>query len=685
MNLLAELLNETGLLNTAMTPGGGASGNGYTIAATNPRILFNNATFAAKMAAAAAANTTAYSRIKNISDTRFRVTASLQCSYYDALMYQITKNETYAQYAYDEVMKWLVSEETKIANQTPTTVEFDSYLYIGPAFQELMLSYDWCSHKFSESEKQRLFAYVNQGLQNMIDPPNAMWGTRNAPWTGWAINNPTNNYFYSRFMAFTCVALGSFGANDRAAEWLDYVTTNRVPLLTTELSTMVPEGGSLEGTNYGLSLSSYWNSFWIWKTSANYTFFDDNMFAKSTIHWYLHNLSPEGKYWLASGDQSTYAAALWADSGRVNFVSLMALYPSDLGCRAAKTVLQNHGHTQAFFSAYYFADLMLSESDILAADPSILNKTYLNQKVGMSSYRTSWGQNATWVTQQVGVLYESHQHLVNGGFDVYKNEWLFDTHSRRTTNGLYAHPAATSCARFEADATVDANGVPLTTILESGTVRNGNAYPTYYPYYTAYYNDSAIWYSEANLKDAFWDKAEIVKDRRCLLHLKNPSTENLTIICFDELESLNVGTNKVFQLNMGYQPSITGSTFTINNTFTAAKVFSADDTGAGWTLVNYPVGGLSAAAGYRMERRISNNKRANFLNVIDVGLEISSITPTSGPASKNLTINFTDGRVATISFSNASPGGSLTYTSTTGATLYNDVLPTVVNSYGYTV
>lgn len=683
MNLLAQLLSETALLNTALTPGGGVSGNGYTIAATSPRILFNNPTFAAKMAAAAAANTPAFARIKNIVDTRFKVTATLQTSYYDALMYQITKNETYATYAYDEVMKVLVAEEGRIAAGTPTSVEFDSYLYIGPTFQELMFSYDWCSHKFSDSEKQRLFAYVNQGLQNMVDPSNAKWGTRNAAWTGWSVNSPTNNYFNSRFMAFTAVVLGSFGANDRSAEWLDYVTGNRVPLLMSEMSTMLPDGGSLEGTNYAMSLASYWIAFWVWKVSANYAFFNENEFAKGSTYWFIHNWSPDGKYFVASGDQSRDASALYMDYGRANFMGLMALYPSDMGSRAAKTLMQNAGSTQMTFSANFYADLLTPDSDVVAADPNVLSRHYLNQKAGITSYRTSWTSSASWLTQQVGVMYESHQHMVNGAFEIFKNEWLFDTHSRRTFNGLFAHPAASNCTRFEADATVNADGVPNTTILESGTQRPTRAYPTYYPFYTAYYNDSAIWYAEANLKDAFWDKAEVVKDRRGLLILKNPSSQNITVLSFDELESLSAATHKVFQLNMGYQPTISGTTFTMTNGNTPVKVFAADDSGAAWTLVNYPVSTLSARAGYRMERRVFGNTRAMLMNVIDVGLEVTSVTPSSGGATKNVTINFADGRVAQVSFNSTAPGGTLTYTSSTGTTLYSGPLPTVVNSYGY--
>lgn len=683
MNLLAELLSHTALLNTALTPGGGVSGNGYTIASSSPRILFNNSEFAAKMAAAALANTAPYARIKNICDTRFKVTAALQTSYYDALIYQITKNEMYANYAHEEVMKFLVAEETRIANQTPTSVEFDSYLYIGSIFTELMLSYDWCSHMFTESEKQRLFAYVNQGLDNIVSPGSAKWGSRNAPWSGWAVNAPTNNYFNSRFLAFTVVTLGSFGDNERAAEWLDYLVSDRIPFMMADLSTMIPDGGSLEGTNYAMSLSSYWFAFRIWKVSANYTFFNSNGFTKGSTYWFIHNLSPEAKYFLASGDQSRDATGLYMDYGRGNFLGLMALYPSDMGSRVAKTLMQTAGSTQMQFSSNAAADLLTPDSDVIAADPNVLARHYMNLKGGLTSYRTSWTANASWLTQQVGVGYESHQHLVNGAFEIYKGEWLFDTHSRRSFNGLLAHPAANNNSRFDLNAGVDAEGMPTSTIMESGTVRVGTAYPTYYPVWTAYYNDEAVWYTEANLLDAFWDKPEIVKNRRCVLILKNPSSDNITVISFDEMQSASTGTHKVYQLNMGYQPTISGNSFTINNGTTQAKVFSADDSGAAWSLVNLPVSGLSARAGYRMERRVTGTARATLLNVIDVGLEVTSVVALNGPASKDATITFNDGRSAVVSFNSANPGGSLTYTSSTGQTLYSGALPSTVNNYGY--
>lgn len=683
MNLIAQLLSETALLNSALTPGGGASGNGYSIAATSPRILFNNATFAAKMAAAAAANIAAYTRIKNICDTRFKVTGTLQTKYYDALMYQITKNEVYATYAYDEVMKFLVSEETKIANQTPTSVEFDSYLYIGPTFYEIMLSYDWCSHKFSESEKQRLFAYVNQGLDNIVSPGTAKWGSRNAPWSGWAVNAPTNNYFNSRLLAFTVVTLATFGANERAAEWLDYLVNDRIPFAMADLSTMLPDGGSLEGTNYAMSLGAYWSAFWIWQVSAGFTFFNQNDFARGSLYWFIHNLSPDGKYFLASGDQSRDATGLYMDYGRENFLGLMTLYPSEMGSRAVKTLMQTAGSTQMQFSSNAGADLLIPDTEVVAVDPNVLARHYMNLKGGITSLRTGWISSASWITQQVGVMYESHQHMVNGAFEIFKGEWLFDTHSRRSFNGLLAHPAANNNSRFDLNAGVDSEGMPTSTIMESGTIRVGTAYPTYYPVWTAYYNDDAVWYTEANLRDAFWDRAEIVKNRRCLLVLKNPNSQNITVISFDEMQSATAGTHKVFQLNMGYQPTISGNSFTIDNGTTQAKVFSADDSGAAWSLVNLPVSGLSARAGYRMERRVSGTTRANLLNVVDVGLEVTSVVASNGPASKDATITFNDGRSAVVSFNSANPGGSLTYTSSTGQTLYSGALPSTVNNYGY--
>lgn len=682
MNLLAELLCHTALLNSAPTPGGGVSGDGYVIPTSNPRILFSNTDFVDKMASAVLSNSDAYLRIKNICDNRIKITATLHTGYYDALMYQITKDETYATYAYNEVMSFLTAEETKIGNQTPTTVEFDSYLYIGSIFSELMLSLDWCNHKFSDTEKQRLFDYVNRGLDNIVDPGNAVWGSRSASWSGWAVDAPTNNYFNSRFLAFTSVVLGSFGDNGRASEWLNYMVDDRIPLLVSDLSTMLPEGGSLEGTNYAMSLSQNWMSFWIWKLSTGYTFFDQNEFAKKTIYWFIHNLSPDGKYFLASGDQSREATGLYMDYGRANFLGLMTLYPTEPGSRVAKTIMQSINSTEMWSNANASADLIWSDENVIAADPTILNTHYMNLKGGLASFRSSWNPDATWVTQQVGVAYESHQHAVNGAFEIFQNEWLFDTHSRRSYNGLLAHPAANNNSRFDLSAGVDADGMPTDTILESGTIRVGHEYPTYYPVWTKHYNDDYVWYSEANLKDAFFDRVEVVKDRRCLLILKNPNSENITVISFDEMVTNSASVHKVFQLNTGYQPVISGETFTLTNGLSMAKVYAVDDASA-WDLINLPVGGLSARAGYRAERRISNDVRANFLNVIDVGIDIASVVPEVESGVKKATINFTDGRVATVAFNTTMPGGYLTYTSSLGETLYSGQLPTDFNTYGY--
>ncbi|UUZ50820.1 hypothetical protein LP420_14890 [Massilia sp. B-10] len=44
--------------------------------------------------------------------------------------------------------------------------------------------------------------YANQTLFNVWNPDSARWGSVSRPWSGWSINDPGNNYYYS-FMKAT--------------------------------------------------------------------------------------------------------------------------------------------------------------------------------------------------------------------------------------------------------------------------------------------------------------------------------------------------------------------------------------------------------------------------------------------------------------------------------------------------
>ena len=84
-----------------------------------------------------------------------------------------------------------------IANGDAPEVAGDSYLYVGDMIGDLAITYDWCSTLLTPSQRTRWAAYAEQAVTNVWNPDQAEWGGQPFPWSGWSIDDPANNYFYS--------------------------------------------------------------------------------------------------------------------------------------------------------------------------------------------------------------------------------------------------------------------------------------------------------------------------------------------------------------------------------------------------------------------------------------------------------------------------------------------------------
>lgn len=701
MNLLSALLAESALEHLSFS-GSTVPLLKYSIPSTGPKAFFSNSAFTAKMAALVSSNATSYTRLKSIVDSRSAVAgATLLCGWYDGFMYQLTKNETYATYAYNSVMNFIASEEAIIAagsvklaagNQLvvgvdDTRAEFGWYLYVGDVFSELLLNYDWCRHKFTQSDKDRLFAYVNQSLYNMVNFTQAFFNndtpSNRLNYPGWALNTPTNNYFYSQTLAFASLSLCTAGENPKAQYWLDYFMNNQVPLINSELDLLEHEGGCLEGTNYAMSLNHYLFTFHMLSVSMGFNLADQVTFSKDCAYWLFHNWSPDGTYLTASGDQSRDSEEFFMDYGRQIFLQILALYPGDPCCRAAKQKLLSTGYTQMTYAHQYYADMFYPDAAVAPLPQTAIATHYANKGVGYYSFRANWTTTSTWIAQQVGLVYESHQHFTNGTFEIYKKGWLFDTSSRRS-NGLLAFPGSANCARFDINSTPDINYAPTSSITQTHTTRTGRNYPDHASYLYAYYNDSNVWYTESNTQPAYADTPEVVKCRRGLLVLKNPTTDNFVTIVFDELGSATAATVKVYQMNTPLAATVAGRKFTMTSPAGVnVAVYAADaNVSTNWVNIAYPIiNGFYFRTGTRIERRVSGVTNTNFLHVVDVELEVTSVTANNTGTTSGANIVFNDGRTAQIVFNNTSLGGTLIYTSALGKILYSGALPSTVNNY----
>lgn len=114
-----------------------------------------------------------------------------------ALASALTGNPKYAAKAVAMIDAQVSAAEAKIAAGQAPKVAGDSYLQVGEMIGALALVYDWCSSVVTSAQRARWIAYANQAVANVWSHATASWGGKLFAWTGWAADDPGNNYFYS--------------------------------------------------------------------------------------------------------------------------------------------------------------------------------------------------------------------------------------------------------------------------------------------------------------------------------------------------------------------------------------------------------------------------------------------------------------------------------------------------------
>ena len=105
--------------------------------------------------------------------------------------------------------------EAIAANQR-ATVAGDSYLEVGPMVGSVALVYDWTYSLLTPTQRTRWITYANQAVWNVWNYQQAKWGNTTYAWSGWSIDNPSNNYYYSFLKATMLLGLASQGDNSQA-------------------------------------------------------------------------------------------------------------------------------------------------------------------------------------------------------------------------------------------------------------------------------------------------------------------------------------------------------------------------------------------------------------------------------------------------------------------------------------
>jgi hypothetical protein len=412
----------------------GGDDGGPSFAADHPRIYL--AANRARLEASLAENGPAAARFREIVDLQLGGSDIYGFEAWNAaLLGQLTGEPQYCAYAVATVDAVVAAEEALIAAGERAEVSNDSYLHVGPTINDVMLTYDWCFDVATSSQKARWLAYAHQAVWNVWHPAEASWGGVAFEWSGWSVDNPNNNYWYSFLRATMTFALAAHDEDAYATECLGFV---RDTLVTGELVPVLEEldgGGSREGTGYGVSMWHLFELYDLWASSTGEDLANLTGHARASLLHFFHEVVPTLDRVAPTGDHSRDSEANLFDYHRAYVAILAYLYQDDpLAARAQW--FNAHSSVPEMDSPFMSVYDFLYEIDVAEQPLDGLNTAYHAPGIGEIYARSGWDTDATWLNVIAGPFTESHAHQDQGSFLLYKGEWLAYDPNVETASGV---------------------------------------------------------------------------------------------------------------------------------------------------------------------------------------------------------------------------------------------------------
>jgi hypothetical protein len=554
-----------------------------------------------------------------------------------ALMTQLTGNKAYCTKAISQVQAQVSAAESAISSGGVPEVASDSYLGIGELIGDLALVYDWCYDQVTSSQRTRWIAYGNQAVWNVWNFTQAKWGSRTVPWSGWSVNNPSNNYYYSFLRATMLLGLATKDENPQADGWLVKFRDEKI------LGQLVPRfeadllgGGSREGTGYGVSMRRLFELYQIWMATTGENLAAKTQHTRGSLLTFMHQIVPTLDRVAPTGDHARDATAALFDYHRDYLQELMQIYPKSTLSQRAQSLLASSSVPQmssAFMAAYDFID---DTSAIQPMPLDGLNTVRYAQGIGELYARSGWDKGATWVNLIAGPYTESHAHQDQGSLMIYKGAWLVYDANVQSKSGLSQTPASHSLVRIErSGSTVRQVGVTTSTMK---ALKQGQGYV----------------YTSADLTPAYNGNSAVQKVQREVVYLQ-PNV----VVVYDRVQTAS-DTTQTWQLAAPVAPSINGATATISNGGHSLAITRIGSSGGSMSVYDYRADS-DLKGGFRLDERLPGGDQ-RYLHVLSADGAVSS-SSTSGAT--GVTLNLAGGGTVTVSFNRDSVGATLVKNGTT--------------------
>ncbi len=594
----------------------------------------------ARLSAALSASTPAAARFKELVD-EWIAGADIWGfeSWNAALLGQLTGTTGYCTKAVATVEAQVVAAEAAIAANQAPEVAGDSYLEIGGMIGDLALVYDWCFNQTSASQRARWLKYADQAVWNVWHNTSAKWGTATIPWSGWATDDPSDNYYYSFLRATMLLGLASKGEDPQADAWVtQFHDTKIVSQLVPTFNADLVGGASREGTGYGVAMRRLFELYDLWKATTGETIATLTPHTRQSMLAMLHQMVPTLDRVAPTGDLSRDSTAAFFDYHRNYLQELIQQFPGDLLAQRAKTQLAASS-VPAMTSSFMFAyDFLYDDSNVTAQPVGSLNTAYYASGIGELYTRSGWDTHATWLNLIAGPYTQSHAHQDQGSLMIYKDGWLaydavVDSHS-----GLTQETTAHGLVR------ITSGGQPVPQIADTISTL------------AALHQGTGYTYASADLTPAYDGNSAVQKVQRDIVFLQ-PNV----VIVFDRVQSAS-GTTQTWQLASPVAASISGSIATITNAGHTLKIQKLS--GGTLGVTSMPSVDSDFAGGFRLDETMAGGDN-RYLHVLSIDGSVSSTTSAGDATHPGVTVQLANGHSATVTFVRDTAGAALVLDGTT--------------------
>ncbi|MFT3954836.1 MAG: alginate lyase family protein [Piscinibacter sp.] len=461
-----------------------ASGTSPTYTSTHPRILLNHAATKTCLQTLMNTGVTSATRFKNNVVDRQMSEGNVYDfqPWYAALMYQVTNDARYATYAIEQTDAFVASEEALINANQRATVAADSYLEVGPKIGGLALVYDWTYDRLTPTQRSRWIAYANQAVWNVWNHTQAKWGNTTYEWSGWSVDNPSNNYYYSFLKATMLLGLATRGENSQAQAWIDKFRTEKIEnQLIPTFNRDLEGGGSREGTGYGVAMKGLWMLYDWWERSTGERIATRTTHTLASIAHMMHSIVPTLDRLAPTGDHARDASAALFDYHREYLLELIALFPQERLSGAAKSLLDASSVPQMTQQFEYHIDYLYEPPQLSATALTDLSTTYYGPGTGQLMMRSAWNTGATFSNFICGPYSESHAHHDQGSFVLYRGGWLAYDANIDSSSGIEQGEEMHNLVRITSGGSTvpQREGAPKCNLL--ALADNGPSSPTQWP------------------------------------------------------------------------------------------------------------------------------------------------------------------------------------------------------------